>query len=162
MIIIPLTQGFEAVIDDEDSHLAQHNWYSQRDPCGQVYARRWDGKKNGRQVPRRRHREVLGITDPSVIIDHIDGNGLNCRRENLRIATAAENARNLGRPRRDNQSSPYLGVTARHGKFRARIRHEGRLIQIGTFETAEEANAARLKFEAEMWGRPLRETRWAR
>lgn len=156
MIRIPLTQGFVAIIDDQDAHLAEHKWYAQRDPCGQVYARRWDGKKDGKQVAKRLHREVLGVSDQHQIVDHIDGDGLNCRRANLRLATPKDNARNLGRPRRDNQTSPFLGVTARHGKFRARIRHDGKLVQIGTFATAEEANAARLAYEARAWGEPLR------
>lgn len=162
MITIQLTRGYQAIVDDEDSHLADYSWYAQCDPCGQVYARRWDGSIDGKQVPKRLHREVLGITDPAVIVDHIDGDGLNCRRSNLRIASSAENARNLGRPRRDNRTSPYLGVTMRHGKYRARIRHDGRLIQIGTFATAKEANDARIAFETKLWGAPLRAERWAR
>jgi hypothetical protein len=157
MIRIPLTQGFEAIIDDEDARLAEHRWYAQRDACeGLVYARRWAGTENGRQIPKRLHREVLAITDPSVIVDHINGDGLDCRRCNLRIASPAQNARNLGGPRKDNQTSPYLGVTFRHGKFRARIQRDGRSVQIGSFPSAEEANEARLKYESEIWGTPLR------
>lgn len=42
----------------------------------------------------RLHRYLLGVTDPKIIIDHIDKNGLNCQRKNLRITTCSENKRN--------------------------------------------------------------------
>lgn len=162
MIKIPLTQGFEAVIDDIDAHLAKHKWYAQRDPCGVVYARRWVGTVSGKQISERLHRAVMGVTDPNVLIDHKDGDGLNCTRANLRMASALLNARNLGGPRRNNRTSPFLGVTMRHGKYRARIRHGGKLIQIGTFATAEEAHEARLAFEARTWGSDARAGRVSR
>lgn len=152
MIEIPLTQGFFALIDDEDAHLAQHKWYAQHDPCGLVYARRWAGTVDGKQVPQRLHREVMGATDRAILVDHIDGDGLNCRRSNLRLASASLNSRNRG-------GRKYLGVTARHGKFRARIRYEGKPVQIGTFETEEEAYRARLAFENEKWGQEARGAR---
>ena len=159
MIKIPLTQGLNAIIDDEDARLSEYRWYAQKDPNGLVYARRWSGTVNGRQVPERLHRAVLGISDPKMIVDHINGDGLDCRRGNLRVVTALTNARNRRYSDKHNKTSPYLGVTARHGKWRARIKHEGRLVQIGTFETAELANQARIKYEEEHW--PEGE-RWAR
>lgn len=162
MIKIQLTQGFEAIIDDEDRHLAEHKWYAQRDPCGLVYARRWVGTVAGKQIPEKLHRAVMRVTDPNILVDHRDGDGLNCRRANLRIASALLNARNQGGPRRNNRTSPFLGVTKRHGKYRARIRHEGKLVQIGTFATAEEANDARLAFESKVWGHDVRAARIAR
>lgn len=42
----------------------------------------------------RLHRYLLGITDKTILIDHIDRNGLNCQRRNLRITTCSENKRN--------------------------------------------------------------------
>lgn len=42
----------------------------------------------------RLHRYLLGLTDPNIIVDHIDRNGLNCQRKNLRITTCSENKRN--------------------------------------------------------------------
>lgn len=42
----------------------------------------------------RLHRYLLGITDPNILIDHIDRNGLNCQRCNLRITTCSGNKRN--------------------------------------------------------------------
>ena len=42
----------------------------------------------------RLHRYILGVTDSKILIDHIDRNGLNCQRKNLRITTCSENKRN--------------------------------------------------------------------
>lgn len=82
---------------------------------------------------------------PIVIIDHINGNGLDNRIENLRIATPAINARNKKKSAKN--TSGYNGVTCRsNGKFQARIRVSGRKITIGTFANAVDAHMA---FEAE-------------
>lgn len=77
-----------------------------------------------------------------VIVDHIDGDGLNNCRSNLRVATAAGNARN----RRKSQRSPgYKGVMydpkgKRH--WRAYIRCDGKKRHLGSFATAQEAAMA--------------------
>jgi hypothetical protein len=81
-------------------------------------------------------------------IDHIDGNGLNNRIENLRDVDAAGNAKN--RKRYDRNTSGVSGVTWSKNRSRwvARIRVNGRLIHLGSFTDLSDASNARSKAEA--------------
>lgn len=54
------------------------------------------------------HRLVLGVTDPKIQIDHMDHNGLNCQKSNLRVATHLQNMRNRNADK--NSSSKFVGV----------------------------------------------------
>jgi hypothetical protein len=76
------------------------------------------------------------------IIDHRDGNPLNNRWSNLRLASHANNAAN--RPRLRNNTSGFKGVSfdRRRGKWIAQITKQGRRYFIGRYATAEEAHAA--------------------
>ena len=55
------------------------------------------------------HRQILGLTEPSIMTDHRDGDGLNNMRSNLRVANSQQNARN--RKKDQNSLSQYKGVT---------------------------------------------------
>ncbi len=81
---------------------------------------------------------------PTDMIDHIDGNPGNNHISNLRVATRAMNLQNQKRPRKDNTSG-YLGVHLKKGRFVARIGVHGKRIQLGSFTTAEQAYAAYLE-----------------
>ena len=74
-------------------------------------------------------------------IDHVDGNGLNNRIENLRDVAPGENAKN--RKRYDRNSSGVSGVSWRSNKWIARIRVNGSLIHLGSFAEFSDAVAAR-------------------
>lgn len=148
MIEIPLTKGYVAIIDDEDAHLAALRWHAHVMPGKAVYARRTahaDGTKKNVML----HRVIMNAA-PGEPVDHRDGDGLNCRRGNLRIVTASENCMNRRGPRSDNRFSPYLGVyySERMDRYLAKI---GRT-HLGTFKTPEEANEARLAAEIKLWG----------
>ena len=91
------------------------------------------------------HRLVWLISTgswPEGLIDHIDGDPTNNRIENLRQASHAENTRNSAR-RRDNTSG-FKGVDfyRRTGRYRARIEVDGRKLDLGTYDTPQEAHAA--------------------
>lgn len=76
-------------------------------------------------------------------VDHENGNGLDCRRSNLRDATHAQNQQNRVRLRQDNVSG-VTGVAwdAGHCMWRARISVDGKRLHIGRFDTLGQAAAA--------------------
>jgi hypothetical protein len=87
MIDIQLTKGQIAIIDDEDfPTVSQDMWQAtaRRDGKG-WYAMRAGGI--------RMHRQLMDVWDTR-IVDHVNGNGLDNRRENLRIGTQAQNCVN--------------------------------------------------------------------
>ena len=117
---ILLTQGKTALVDDCDFEtLNQHRWCATK-RRHTYYAIR-NVRFNGKWTMIYLHRAVLGLTDPKVSVDHINGYGLDNRRENLRIATNAQNQAN---------QRPQVGCTSTwrgmcfdksYGKWKAQI-----------------------------------------
>lgn len=142
---ISLTQGLVALVDDEDFPvLVQWSWHAKR--CLHTfYAARNEPLGNSR-VTVRMHRFLLGA-GAGDRVDHKDGNGLNNTRINLRLCTARQNQQNQ-RHRSDEKSSRFKGVDwhSSNAAWRARIRVQGRLIQLGLFD--REVDAARAYDEA--------------
>lgn len=123
-----------ALVDDEDyDRIAAHRWH-RKTTDGYAYAVRWTPDRTRRI---RMHREVLRAEWP-VLIDHANGNPLDNRKENLRICTFADNARNS----RALRGQRVKGVQLLNGRFRARIRIDGHLTHIGSFATEWEAALA--------------------
>jgi hypothetical protein len=90
------------------------------------------------------HRDVMGAPD-GLLVDHINQNGLDNRRSNLRIATGAQNQRNAhgrGIHRGKASSSAFRGVSRSKGKWGAHVSVNGRNIRLGTFVTEEAAARA--------------------
>lgn len=81
---------------------------------------------------------------PKSQIDHISGAKGDNRISNLREATNAENAQAILKPR-SNSRSGLRGVTKSNCKFRARICVNGSVVEIGRFDTIEQAGAAYLE-----------------
>jgi len=128
-----LGSGLIATVDDEDLEtVLKYKWYPMI-RVGTTYAR------TGRVIGESHksvllHRLILGLTDPKIIVDHKDHNGLNCRKNNLRICTSSENNSNcfpqIGR------SSKYKGVSWHKStkKWIAKIRKDKKDIHLGVFE----------------------------
>lgn len=152
---IPLTKGYVAIVDDEDAHWGELKWCAFESKTGVVYALRGElNPATGKRSSVSLHRKVLGVTDPRVIVDHEDGDGLNCRRGNLNPTDTAGNTKNIVGPRRHNTTSPYLGVSfyRAYSKWAAEINSCGTSYFLGYHDTPEEANLARLHKERELWG----------
>lgn len=132
MYRVPLTQGKYATVDDADRHLvAPYKWHAVQDN-GTWYAKR---KKNGKLVYM--HRELLGVTDPTVRIDHRDRDGLNNSRSNLRHTNHSQNALNAVRP--TGKDSKYIGVRRSGKRWCARASWDGVRWNCGTYDTEEQA-----------------------
>lgn len=148
---IPLSRGQVALVDDDDYHLVTgRKWQAKRRTTGDgFYAVCWN--KNGAAPSRLTlHGLIMGHRE-GFEVDHIDCDGLNCRRANMRWATHSQNSANRKKTRAN--SSGYKGVSWDKDRRRwvAEIRiHQLRLF-LGRFHSAEEAaiaydDAARLHY----------------
>lgn len=99
------------------------------------------------------HNLILGVTtNMRIVTDHRDGNTWDCRKENLRVATKAQNAYNIGPPK--TNTSGYKGVTwdKYRNKWIAQIKKDGKNIYIGSFLTKKEAALCYNKKAKELHG----------
>jgi len=151
---IPLTQGKYAIVDPEDyEELAKYNWFAIRSPRGFYAARSAGTNRRGlSQITVRMHRVILKPPEGK-FIDHINHNGLDNRRANLRICTMQQNIWNM-RKQRGNCNSQYKGVTLRKDicKWQARITCNGKLLSIGHFDNEKSAAAAYDEKAKELFG----------
>lgn len=138
---IPLTQGKFAIVDDTDfDWLNQWKWYTHADLIT-YYATRWVYKPK----PRRRvfmHRLILS-PPKDMMTDHINGNGLDNRRCNLRVCTSSQNQQNSRKHR--GCSSIYKGVSRNTGRGKTWVAYictNGRLRQLGAFDDEWDAACA--------------------
>jgi hypothetical protein len=132
------SKGSSILIDDEDENLSHMKWCVNN--CG--YAVR-TVRIDGHQHTEILHRVVMGLTKSDKrMVDHINGNRLDNRKSNLRIADHSQNACN-SKLRRDNTTGKR-GVHwhARSKKFIARVRLKNREIYLGCFDTLEAAAEA--------------------
>lgn len=139
---------YEAIVDIEDGDLAGFNWTASIRKSSKVYATRNANHSQMHRIILERMLKRQLVTNEEV--DHIDGDCLNNRRENLRLATHSQNQKN--RRRNENNLSGYKGVQA-HGKgWKARITSNGRNIYLGVFYTPEEAHDAYCEAAKELHG----------
>lgn len=134
---IPLTQGKVALVDAEDyEELSKYNWVFD----GHAYARRqYRDDKKKRWVHESMHRR-LAKTPEGMQTDHINGDGLDNRKSNLRVCTVSQNAMNQKRPK--NNISGYKGVfyrTAAKKHWCTCITYNGKRIWGKRHETPEDA-----------------------
>ena len=132
---IPLTQGKFAIVDDRDYEwLNQWKWYANRDR-NTFYAVRNIKKKNGKQATIRMHRLILG-SKKGQQTDHLNGNGLNNMRKNIRICTYAQNQWNQ---HRDKPTIGGIWWDKERRKFRVVMRHNGKKKYLGQYKEKSEA-----------------------
>ena len=95
------------------------------------------------------HRLILNCGDE--IIDHINKNGLDNRKCNLRVCTRAVNR--LNSRLNKNNTTGFCGVyfNKNINKYQARLKADGKEKSLGYFNTAVEANEARKQAQATKW-----------
>ena len=145
--------GF-ALVDDEDyAILTKFKWHANKTAKSNIYATTEAPKVNGKRQRVKMHRFILGLKDVKVCVDHIDGDGLNNQRNNLRICTQMQNTHNR-RKRGTRSTSKYLGVSfnKRHKKWRACIKTNGKSLHIGAFINEIDAAKAYNKKALELRG----------
>ncbi len=159
---IQLTQGKFALVDDKDFEmLSQYKWYAHK--SGKTYY----AERNKDKGVGKMHRLIMNCPE-GMVVDHIDHNGLNNQKVNLRICSHAENNRNS--KSRKNSKSQYLGVSlnikrrttpykdgtprdyTRH-TWIAQIETNGKNYNLGRYKTEEEAALAYNAKAAELFGK---------
>lgn len=151
-ISIHISRGAKAIIDPIDGDLCDYHWHC----TTQLRACRHTGARKS-QTDIFLHRVVLErmIGRPLVsaeCVDHIDGDTLNNRRSNLRLATLAQNTRNKRKSVRNK--SGYKGVCQEKNpnRWRAQIQVNGHKQRLGGFDSPEEAHEAYIKAAKELHG----------
>lgn len=151
---IPLTQGKEALIDDQDyEYLTQWTWCAGRGGNSKhFYAVSGCSAEGSFKLMHKLIGGLIGFP-PKSMVDHVNRNGLDNQRENLRPATKVENGRNRG-PTKNNKSG-YKGVTWRsdRGKWRATIKVNDRQVHLGYFNDKVEAAKAYNKAAKKYFGK---------
>ena len=123
--IIPLSKGKFAIIDEDDFELISKYKWSATEPDHRrcIYARTNIKGADGKYYTERMHRLILGMKKgDGKIVDHINGDGLDNRKSNLRISSSSDNAANV--PIHRGNKSGYKGVSflKDRGTWRTEVR----------------------------------------
>ena len=136
-----ISKGKVALVDDADfDWLSHYNWNVIEVYRGRFYAVR----DSSLGINAFMHRVIMDAT-PGLTVDHIDGNGLNNQRSNLRLCTASQNQSNRAKPKwKSGCSSGFKGVHwyPSQRKWECQICANGRRVHLGYFEDPREAAAA--------------------
>jgi hypothetical protein len=149
---IKLTNGQITIVDAKDfERLAGYRWYAVK-AGRRFYAHRKRKSEDERHRFIKMHRQILEVPEGK-FVDHINHNGLDNRRANLRIVTKEQNNWNK-RKKLGNYSSQYKGVSRPKncGKWRAKISYRGKGIFIGYFDDEESAARAYDEKARELFG----------
>lgn len=157
MKLIPLSQGKFAIVDDEDHEaLNKFKWRSLVSHHS-IYACRTDrlGSGNCKQTTILMHRVIMNPPE-GMQVDHINGNGLDNRRANLRVVTSSQNHLNTRRYRTNKSGAKGVHFHKKAGKYAASIMVNKKPIWLGCFADIQSAStayeAAAKKYFGEFYG----------
>jgi hypothetical protein len=140
---IPVGNGLFALVDASDYEMvSRYKWHAIR-KGPKTYACCHKGRKLVSM-----HRMIMRPRK-GYVVDHIDGNGLNNRRCNLRECTIQQNRANA---RSRGGSSRFVGVYRRKDKWVAGLQYRGKYYYLGLFEDEVEAAKARDRKAYELLG----------
>ncbi len=147
---IELTQGKIAIVDDEDFKLvSDYKWHANQDR--NTWYALTNIKKNGKRRTLRMHQLILDIPE-DMQADHIDHDGLNNSRCNLRLVTHQQN--NFNRKSNECSSSQYKGICwiNLRQKWKAQIKIDGENKHLGYFANGKDAAQAYNKAALKLFG----------
>jgi hypothetical protein len=149
--LVNLSKGKFAIIDIEESDLVNQYKWCINDKQNNNYAIATKVIDNIRHS-KRMHRVIMRVTDPSIIIDHINHNGLDNRRCNLRITTHQKVT--VQSQVSNNKNTKHKGISFHKpsNKWRARISINGKTTYLGYYINEIEAAYAYEKKAIELYG----------
>jgi len=154
MPFISLTKGFNANVDDQDFKLLSKFRWQVFETMWANYAQRFE-YKGSRKKKIFMHREILGLEhNDGKFVDHINKDGLNNCRSNLRLCTLSQNSANRGK-QKNGKASMFKGVFSsglRKKQWYSKVNHQGKTYNLGYFLTEQEAALAYDKKAEELFG----------
>lgn len=138
--LVQLTRGYFATIDAADAaEVGKHNWHA-----AQGWRTMYAQRHLGGGVHETLHTLVARLSgmDAAPNVDHENGDGLDCRRANLRAASKAQNAWNAGLPRTNTSGIKGVTLHRQTGKWQAQLRASGSYRYLGLFGSIEDAALA--------------------
>lgn len=134
----PIGRGLVAMVSPQDAGLLSKRWFASG-----MYRNTMVVRGEGTRADRRRVllSRVIVQPDAAFQVDHINCDGTDNRRQNLRQCSPAENARNRRKER--GSANPSKGVFQYpSGRFNAKIMVDGKRFNLGTYDTLPEAEQA--------------------
>lgn len=155
---VKLTQGYVALVDDEDyQRVAQFKWcvhkvLNKDGSIKTLYAHR-GYKLADRWTTQKLHRFIRRVSNPKVKVDHENRNGLDCRKNNLRKASNAQNASNTKLYSTSTSGTKGVHWNKQNKSWVAYIYCNNKRIHLGYFTDKKEAAKARLKAAVKFHGK---------
>lgn len=152
---IKLTKGYVALVDDEDfEELSKRKWQANV-AARTVYAitNNWD-KKLKRTFGISMHRMIMG-NPVGMQVDHINHNGLDNRKANLRVCSTSQNKMNTHKTKQNKYGFKGVALIGGHNRtkpYRAQLRFGPKHYSLGAYSTPEEAARAYDKKAMELFG----------
>ena len=147
--LIPLTQGQIAVVDRADyPALSRYKWFAHKE--GRTFYAVGNGQKRKHIIM---HRMIMNAPK-NMQVDHIDHDGLNNTRKNLRLCTPAQNRYNMRPQKNKKNRSKLKGVfyVKSKKKYKAQIGFKGKTKHIGYYKTQKHAGKAYDKMAKKLFG----------
>jgi len=139
--IIGRKNKIEIQIDEEDYiRLSNDKWSFSLTEHGYIFCNKYIGKIEGKYKYERKYLHALIVGTPKgLFTDHVNGDRLDNRKENLRICTAYQNS--LNKKGYNNVTSKYKGVYkhTQYNRWVSQIKYKGTVYSLGCFKTPEEA-----------------------